>query len=240
MEQHHQQLVLKHTSLTCVHYQRGDTAGKALAHIALAPVLLLVFQFAKVYTRREVHEAVLLAGLVIEEALARALKHLLQHPRPATCALLHMCHSHGMPSSHTSMMFCWTALALCSAYRQSRSQQSGKQGGGPAAIARLLTALELLAYISLSVGVAVSRVYLGYHSIDQVAAGAALGVVFGVAWALVMHVLQPLYRAVAGVKPLQDLGVKDTYSCADPLLVEAAAHAGAAGNSQGGSSKKQS
>lgn len=214
-----EQPLLKHTSLTCVHYQRGDTLGKLLAHLALAPVLLLVFQFAKVYTRREVHEAVLLVALVLEEGIARALKHVLQHPRPATCAMLHICHSHGMPSSHTSMMFCWAALAGCTALRH-----FSKQGTA----ARLLVLLELLAYSSAAAGVAASRVYLGYHSIDQVAAGAVFGVVFGALWSSVMHVLQPLYKAVADVQLLQGLGVKDTYSCADPLLVEADAHKAAA------------
>lgn len=208
--------LLKHTSLTCVHYQRGDTLGKLLAHIALAPVLLLVFQFAKVYTRRELHEAVLLAGLVLEEALARALKHLVQHPRPSTCAMLHICHSHGMPSSHTSMAFCWTTLAGCAAYRHCSRQR-------PAS--RLLCLLELAAYGSIAAGVAASRVYLGYHSMDQVAAGAVFGTLFGLLWAGVMHALRPAYQSLAGVGLLRDLGVKDTYSCADPLAVEAAAAA---------------
>jgi len=216
---------LKHTSLTCVHYQRGDTMGKLLAHVALAPVLLLVFQFAKVYTRREVHEAVLLIGLVVEEALARGLKHLLQHPRPATCAMLHICHSHGMPSSHTSMMFCWVMIAWCTATRQFSKQSSAS---------KLLVGLELLAYSSIAVGVATSRVYLGYHSLDQVAAGAAFGVLFGLVWALTMHALRPLYGAVSGWHILQSLGVKDTYDCAEPLLVEANAHAAAGGGLSSG------
>lgn len=215
--------LLKHTSLTCVHYQRGDTLGKLLAHIALAPVLLLVYQFAKVYTRREAHEAVLLAGLVLEEGLARGLKHILQHPRPATCAMLHICHSHGMPSSHTSMMFCWTTIAFVAAYRHLSRQSVPSQ---------LLSVLELAAYSSVSVGVAASRVYLGYHSLDQVAAGTVFGIVFGVLWSLQMHALQPLYKALAGVPLLQALGVKDTFSCADPLQVEAAAHTAAAAAAQ--------
>jgi hypothetical protein len=106
----------------------------------------------------------------------------------------------------------------------------------------LLTLLELAAYNSLAVGVAASRVYLGYHSADQVAAGATLGAVFGAAWALLLHCLQPVYRAAASSKMLQALGVKDSYSCAEPLLVEAAAHAAAAqdrNSSSGTATKKQ-
>jgi len=73
---------LKHTSLSCVHYQDEDDMGKLLAYIALGPIFIVVFQFSKVYTRREVHEAMLLIGLGLEEALARTLKDLLKHPRP--------------------------------------------------------------------------------------------------------------------------------------------------------------
>jgi dolichyldiphosphatase len=223
--------LLKHTSLTCVHYQRNDTLGKLLAHVALAPVLVLVYQFAKVYTRRELHEAVLLAGLVLEEGFARGLKHLLQHPRPATCAMLHICHSHGMPSSHTSMMFCWTTLACCTALRH-----FSKQGTA----SRLLSVAELAAYGSIAVGVAASRVYLGYHSLDQVAAGAVFGILFGVVWSLLLHALQPVYKALAAVSWLQALGVKNTYSCAEPLLIEAAAFADQQQHSRSQAAKKQS
>lgn len=225
------QPLLKHTSLTCVHYQRGDTVGKLLAHVALAPVLVLLYQFAKVYTRRDLHEAVLLAGLVLEEGLARGLKHLLQHPRPATCAMLHICNSHGMPSSHTSMMFCWTTLACCAALRHFQ-----KQG----LASRVLSVAELAAYSCIAVGVAASRVYLGYHSLDQVAAGAVFGIVFGLLWSLLLHALQPLYRALAAVSWLQALGVKDTYGCAEPLQLEAAAYAARQQPNGSQAAKKQS
>jgi hypothetical protein len=77
--------------------------------------------------------------------------------------------------------------------------------------------------------------------LDQVAAGAAFGILFGCAWCVLVHALQPLYKALAGVPLLQQLGVKDTYSCAEPLLVEAAAHAAAAKDAgvQKSRSKKQ-
>ena len=43
---------LGYTKLTCVHYVRGDTLAKALAHASLLPVLLIVGQAAKLYSRR--------------------------------------------------------------------------------------------------------------------------------------------------------------------------------------------
>lgn len=207
--------ILKHTSLTCVHYQPGDHLGKLLAHIALAPVMVLVFQLSKVYTRRELHEGVLLVGVVLEEAAARGLKHLMKHPRPATCKMLNICHSHGMPSSHTSLMFCYLAITMCLAMLH-RSKRSD--------ISVATSVLEQLACGTVAAAVGWSRVYLGYHSIDQVLAGAAFGSVFGIILFGVMHLLQPLYRQLSGIHLLQQLGVKDTYGCAEPLLVEATAY----------------
>jgi membrane-associated phospholipid phosphatase len=92
----------------------------------------------------------------------------------------------------------------------------------------------------MAVGVAASRVYLGYHSLDQVAAGAVFGTLFGVLWSLLLHALQPLFKALAGVGLFQALGVKDTYSCADPLLIEAAAHAAAGAAGTTAAAKKNS
>jgi dolichyldiphosphatase len=208
-------VVLKHTSLSCAQYHPGDSIGKLLAYVSLCPVLLLCFQFSKVYTRRELHEAVLLAGLVLEEAVARALKHILKHPRPSTCSMLHLCHSHGMPSSHTSMVFAYLAVSCCIAL------QLRKQRG---TVSKLLAAVEQLALAAAAVGVGCSRVYLGYHSVDQVLAGAALGSVFGIAWFGVLCALAPLYGVLADWLLLQQLGVKDTWGVGEPLAAEQVAY----------------
>lgn len=224
---------LKHTSLSCAQYAHGDSLGKLLAHIALAPVFLVCFQAARVYSRREVHETLLLVGMVAEEAAARALKHLLQHPRPpATCGMLHLCHSHGMPSSHTSMAFCYLAATTAAA-----AVLWARRG----AASRLVSAAEQLLLAALAAGVAASRVYLGYHSTDQVLAGAAFGTAFGIAWHGLTAALAPLYPRVAAAWPLAQLGVKDTYGCGEPLLLEQQAHtaaaAGGSSSSRGGAQR---
>ncbi|KAF8072818.1 DOLPP1 [Scenedesmus sp. PABB004] len=210
---------LKHTGLTCARYAAGDGLGRALAHVALAPVALLVWQAAKVYTRREVHEAALLLGLVLEEGLARALKHALAHPRPPSCAALGLCASHGMPSSHTSLMFAYLAATTAAAAAAAPRRR-------PAA--RALAAAEQAALAAAALGVAASRLYLGYHSADQVAAGAALGAAYGLALHAALAAAAPLFARLAALPPLAALGAKDTWGCAEPLAVEQAAHARAA------------
>eukprot|EP00198_Chlamydomonas_reinhardtii_P006870 XP_001696206.1 predicted protein [Chlamydomonas reinhardtii] len=77
------------TDFSCVYYDDGDKLGKLLAYAALIPYVLILFHASAFYCRRDIHEAVIFAGLVLNEGVARALKHLLAHPRPpATCAKL--------------------------------------------------------------------------------------------------------------------------------------------------------
>lgn len=206
---------LRHTSLSCTHYRPGDDLGKLLAYVALAPILTVVYQFSKVYTRREVHEALLLAALVTEEALARILKALMKHPRPATCKVLNICHSHGMPSSHTSMMFCYFTITTCLAVQLFSRRKS---------VSQLLSGIEQLLLGITAVAVGWSRVYLGYHSIDQVLAGAAVGIACGLLAVVLLHISQPLCQQLLQVPVLRALGVKNTYGCAEPLLVEQRAY----------------
>jgi len=133
--------------------------------------------------------------------------------------MLHICHSHGMPSSHTSMMSFYLTITSCWAV-QLWSRRSS--------ISKLLSAGEQLFCSAAAVAVAASRVYLGYHSLDQVIAGAAVGSVFGLLWMAVIHSASTVYCPVSGVRLFQQLGVKDTYLCAESLLVEQKAHRRAA------------
>eukprot|EP00879_Flechtneria_rotunda_P014408 GHRR01015055.1.p1 GENE.GHRR01015055.1~~GHRR01015055.1.p1 ORF type:complete len:150 (+),score=43.14 GHRR01015055.1:344-793(+) len=130
--------------------------------------------------------------------------------------MLKLCHSHGMPSSHTSMMFCYLAITSFLAIMAWRQRTS---------VSRIVSAFEQLVLAATAAGVGYSRVYLGYHSLDQVLAGAAVGTVFGLLWAVLMHLMHPLYSSLARVQLLQQFGVKDTYGCAEPLQIEQQAHA---------------
>lgn len=109
---------------------------------------------------RELHEAVVLAGFVVDEAVARGLKHVLRHARPVEfCATLNVCDSYGMPSSHTQCAFFAVAVHAYLAGRYWQFKSSGT---------RTIEALEVLALSAAAVAVAYSRVYLGYHATDQV------------------------------------------------------------------------
>ncbi|PNW82067.1 hypothetical protein CHLRE_06g272400v5 [Chlamydomonas reinhardtii] len=161
------------TDFSCVYYDDGDKLGKLLAYAALIPYVLILFHASAFYCRRDIHEAVIFAGLVLNEGVARALKHLLAHPRPpATCAKLDLCDEFGMPSSHTQCIaFAFAVHALLCARGFALKSLS----------TRLVEGFESIALLVATAMVATSRVYLGYHELEQVAAGACLGMLLGAA-----------------------------------------------------------
>lgn len=45
-------MVLKYTSATCILYERGDTLGKLLAYVSMAPYIAVMHTLSLVYSRR--------------------------------------------------------------------------------------------------------------------------------------------------------------------------------------------
>lgn len=91
---------------------------------------------------------------------------------PCRCALLGVCESYGMPSSHTqAVAYCLAAffvLRLCNPK-------------GPH-LQKMLTVAEGTGLACLTVTVAYARVYLGYHTAFQVWMGGLAGLLFGAIW----------------------------------------------------------
>jgi membrane-associated phospholipid phosphatase len=106
-----------------------------------------------------------------------AVKRVLRHPRPAaTCALIGKCHKYGMPSSHAQVMaYAFTTALLMHLHRRRNRKNSKRK-------TEIFEIFELLFLAALSILVAIARVYLGYHGVDQVMAGLVLGSVFAGVW----------------------------------------------------------
>ena len=86
---------------------------------------------------------------------------------------------------------------------------------------RAVGLIESVGLLVASCLVAASRVYLGYHSIDQVLAGAVLGVVMAFVWVVVMSRLAGVYAWLAGSRLVGLLHLRDTWGVADPLRMDA-------------------
>ncbi|KAF6134695.1 hypothetical protein GIB67_002096 [Kingdonia uniflora] len=167
---------LKAVTLTDVRYQRGDSLGHFLAWVSLIPVFISLGGFASHFIfRRDLQGMFFYIGLIISQFLNELIKTSVQQSRPETCILLDSCDSHGWPSSHSQYMFFFAVYFTLLTYKGiglSGVRQKCVVGFVPWPFA-VLTMW--------------SRVYLGYHSVAQVFAGALLGVVLGGVWFWVVN-----------------------------------------------------
>ncbi|KAL0910891.1 hypothetical protein M5K25_018988 [Dendrobium thyrsiflorum] len=165
--------LLKAVTLTHVRYQRGDSLGHFLAWVSLIPVFISLGGFVTHFLfRREIQGLCFALGLIFSQFLNELIKSSVQQSRPETCAALEMCDSHGWPSSHSQYMFFFSAYfsLLC---------LSGTGDGARSRRSRFFIALFPWPTAILTL---YSRVYLGYHTVAQVFAGATLGLFLGVLW----------------------------------------------------------
>lgn len=147
-----------------------------MAWVSLIPVFISVGGFVShLLFRRELQAIFFAIGLLLSQILNELVKISVQQSRPETCALLEACDSHGWPSSHSQYMFFFATYFTLLAFRGlGTSSRFGKlflaSLPWPSAILTLY-----------------SRVYLGYHSVAQVFAGATLGLVLGLLWFWVVN-----------------------------------------------------
>ncbi|XP_068644157.1 lipid phosphate phosphatase gamma-like [Aristolochia californica] len=165
---------LKAVTLTHVRYQQGDRLGYFLAWVSLIPVFISLGGIVShILFRRELQAMFFALGLIVSQYINEVIKSSVQQSRPETCALLEMCDSHGWPSSHSQYMFFFaTYFSLLSILHR------GGIGIAPRTPNQVLALLPWpCALLTMY-----SRVYLGYHTVEQVFAGAVLGLLLGAIW----------------------------------------------------------
>ena len=147
-------------------------------------------------------------------ASGRLLKKAVHQVRPlSTCEVLGICDEPGMPSSHSQVIFFLLGLELLQACRKSQLfQQDSWQ--------RLGQLSNIFAYTIASLLVAYSRVYLGYHDLPQVLAGAAAGLFMAVVCFVVLCMAARHFPAWQQTRLGQLFRVKDTWCINDVLLFE--------------------
>ncbi|KAA8516526.1 hypothetical protein F0562_016968 [Nyssa sinensis] len=176
---------LKAVTLTHVRYQKGDQFGHFLAWVSLVPVFISLGGFVSHFMfRREIQGMFFYLGLIISQFVNEFIKTTVEQARPETCALLETCDSQGWPSSHSQYMFFFaTYFTLLTYYRIG-------------VLSRKQMWIAGLVVWSLALLTMHSRVYLGYHTVAQVFAGATLGVVLGAVWFWVVNSLLKKYFPV--------------------------------------------
>ncbi|XAR69047.1 Phosphatidate phosphatase [Bertholletia excelsa] len=201
---------LKAVTLTHVRYRKGDQLGHFLAWVSLIPVFISFGGFICHFMfRRELQGMFFALGIIISQVINEFIKTSVQQDRPATCELLEMCDSHGWPSSHSQYMFFFAVYFTLLTYFRigvlSRKQMW---------IAGLV--VWPTAFLTMY-----SRVYLGYHTVAQVIAGAALGIVLGGVWFWVVNsILRSYFPAIEESGFGRWLYVKDTSHIPNVLKFE--------------------
>lgn len=127
------------------------------------------------------------------------------------------------------MAFAAATCLLLHRHRQRQRQEVGgsaSQAASGSLVTRLARALELLELqllLALTAAVGYGRVYLGYHTPGQVAAGMALGAAAAMLWWRVTLTACRRWAApLLRLQPLCALGMRNTLDCGDVHAREAA------------------
>lgn len=162
---------LRAVTLTHVRYQTGDQLGHFLAWVSLIPVFITFGGFISHFLfRRELQGMFFALGLLISHIISDTIKLFVKEARPTTCIMLEMCDSHGWPSSHSQYMFFFAIYFTLSTYKRYGI-----------ILRRQMWVVGIVVW-PLAFLTMYSRVYLGYHTVGQVCAGASLGFFLGGVW----------------------------------------------------------
>eukprot|EP00088_Acartia_fossae_P059782 TRINITY_DN7133_c0_g1_i2.p1 TRINITY_DN7133_c0_g1~~TRINITY_DN7133_c0_g1_i2.p1 ORF type:complete len:238 (-),score=14.61 TRINITY_DN7133_c0_g1_i2:180-893(-) len=190
----------KTLSLTHVEYPEGDKVGKYFAIYSLAPLVIAIVLATLFVSRRDLHTATLGVGVILNHILNQVLKKMYAEPRPVIRAVV--LEEHGWPSNHSQYMWfvCIYAVLFIQCrlhFRWSWSEVAWKL----LAISGSLAAAVVMSY---------SRVYLQYHTVDQVVAGSVIGSISAVVWFLVtQYCLTPYFQTITGWRISEFLLIRD-------------------------------
>lgn len=164
---------------TLVLYNPHDPLSILSVYLSLSPILLLTFYLSWLIITRELESIIVAGGQLINEFINKVLKRIIKEPRPYVAL---MGPGYGMPSAHSQFMGFFTSywsLKLWIAWYNPRIKTRHK----------LTYTLYFMLY---SFAVCGSRVYLRYHSVEQVTLGFLIGIFNGCGYFLVVGILRHL------------------------------------------------
>jgi dolichyldiphosphatase len=121
--------------------------------------------------RRDWGSIYTLFGQMINLIINKILKKTIEQPRPDTNNEM---SDSGMPSNHAQFIGYCCAFHIIQVLINSNKYISAQY--------RILYSI-LLIFVAL--GVCLSRIYLEYHTFDQVVVGLFVGIIFGIIWAVI-------------------------------------------------------
>ncbi|SCU77474.1 LAFA_0A01882g1_1 [Lachancea sp. 'fantastica'] len=199
---------------TYILYDPSDPISYVLVYFSLLPIGILIFYFSWFVATRELEAVIIAGGQLINEILNNVLKNIIKEQRPASFGGSFqkdtLRSAYGMPSAHSQFMgffLAYWSLKLV-------QQWSG--------IGSIRKALSILAAVLTTAMVAISRIYLGYHSVAQVSIGIALGGLLGSLYYLAVGIVRYLGIVdwVMSWPIVRRLWVKDSFNCSSLSLKE--------------------
>ena len=176
---------------TYILYDPNDIVSIISVQFSLLPIYIMVFYLLWFLVTREIEPVIVVGGHLCSEILNKILKKILKSPRPdfhkefgnalgkalssgsGIGAGKQSILSYGMPSAHSQFVGFLAAYYSCVIiFRIEHFKKWQKQ-----------TSCALL--LCMAVGVASSRVYLQYHTWQQVVVGVVVGNVFGLLYFIV-------------------------------------------------------
>ena len=191
-------------SLTYVEYQEGDLIGLVLAASSLVPIFIVVSALTTIFIRRDLHSIAFFVGLTLNYVSNAGLKLYMAEERPRVISGRSHFNRYGMPSTHAQFM-AYVAAYQCLFVLLRLSHKGGS----------LLEWLWKFTWCAGNVAVALAviygRVYLYYHTVEQVVYGAAFGSLCAAAWFALTHwVLSPaLFPYLASTRAGEFLLLRD-------------------------------
>ena len=193
-----------------VEYHKGDHLGFLCALTGLFPVVVLTSLLTLIASRRDLATCAFLLGLFLCEGVNHVLKYTVKAPRPYPT--LHPAFNsqspYAWPSDHSQFSF-FCAIYTC--LWAPRHWSVGKVWRGTVGALGLAVAAV----------VGFGRVYLGYHTASQVAAGACTGALCAIAWfAAVERGLRPCFPKLASTSLAKRLWIRDLTHVKNVMKVE--------------------
>ncbi|KAF6034576.1 DOLPP1 [Bugula neritina] len=194
--------VWKSLSLTHVQYLEGDVIGFILAWSSMLPIFIFVSIVTLVLFRRDLHTVCFGAGLLLNEVLNKILKRVIAEPRPVASHRPTNALGYRMPSDHSQYMAffsVYVTLFLCI-----RSHSTG------ACLERIWKLILVTGVMLSAAACCYSRYYLLYHTPAQIYWGILVGVLTGILWFCMVHlILTPYFPQITTWKVSEFLMIRD-------------------------------
>lgn len=189
--------------LTYILYDPNDVISTICVQFSLLPIYIMVFYTSWFLITREIEPVIIVGGHLIGEVTNKIVKHIVKQPRPdfhkdfgsGSYGL-----SYGMPSAHSQFMGFFAAYYICTILMK-------------VPLRRWQKAIGVVALGTAALGVAFSRVYLLYHTSEQVFVGVVLGAVLGTGFFVVASLARDigLVDWVLSWRVVRLFWVKDSY-----------------------------